>query len=103
VVDQMRMLQLASAAHTHLPLPPWLTRHPFPPSTPTPPPQVKMAQAPISQNQDYTAVQQEQWLRQEALQCVSSAAESLLSWYNKATAGQLTPDDDACVLNDWDG
>jgi hypothetical protein len=28
-------------------------------------------------------VQQEQWLRQEALQCVASAAEALLKWYRQ--------------------
>jgi hypothetical protein len=33
-----------------------------------PPLQVKMAQAPLTQGADHTAVQQEQWLRQEALQ-----------------------------------
>jgi hypothetical protein len=33
-----------------------------------PAPQVKMAQAPLPQGADHTVVQQEQWLRQEALQ-----------------------------------
>ncbi|KIZ07158.1 Brefeldin A-inhibited guanine nucleotide-exchange protein 2, partial [Monoraphidium neglectum] len=54
---------------------------------------VKMAQAPLTQGADHTAVQQEQWLRQEALQCLSSAAEGLLTWYNAATQGQLGHDD----------
>ena len=44
-----------------------------------------MAQAPLPSASDYSAMQQEQWLRQEALMCLSSAAEALLSWYNKAT------------------
>ncbi len=33
-----------------------------------PPPQVKMAQAPLPQGGDHAALQQDQWLRQEALQ-----------------------------------
>jgi brefeldin A-inhibited guanine nucleotide-exchange protein len=49
---------------------------------------VKLAQSQLPQNAEYTALQQEAWLRQEALQCLSSAAEALLQWYRKHS-GQL--------------
>ncbi|KAI8465270.1 MAG: hypothetical protein J3K34DRAFT_525495 [Monoraphidium minutum] len=55
---------------------------------------VKMAQAPLPQGGDYTAVQQEQWLRQEALQCLSSASEALLAWYNAAARVEAGQGDD---------
>ena len=44
---------------------------------------VKMAQAALPVNADSQQVQQEQWLRQEALQCLASAAEALLRWYRQ--------------------
>ena len=44
---------------------------------------VKMAQAALPVNADSQQVQQEQWLRQEALQCLASAAEALLKWYRQ--------------------
>lgn len=34
-------------------------------------------------NADSQQVQQEQWLRQEALQCLAAAAEALLKWYRQ--------------------
>lgn len=37
------------------------------------------------QNVDYQAIQQEQWLRQEALQCLASASQALLAWYKEAS------------------
>lgn len=54
---------------------------------------VKMAQNPLAPGLDHTQIQQEQWLRQEALQCLSSAAEALLHWYRGHTGGQGSADD----------
>jgi brefeldin A-inhibited guanine nucleotide-exchange protein len=53
---------------------------------------VKIAQSQLPQGGEYTAVQQEQWLRQEALQCLASAAEALLKWYRKSSG--LLPGED---------
>lgn len=44
---------------------------------------VKMAQAALPVNADSQQVQQEQWLRQEALQCLASAPEALLKWFRQ--------------------
>jgi hypothetical protein len=43
----------------------------------------RLAQAALPVNADSQQVQQEQWLRQEALQCLASAAEALLKWYRQ--------------------
>ncbi len=34
---------------------------------------------------DNQALAQEQWLRQEALQCLASATEALLAWYRQSS------------------
>jgi hypothetical protein len=47
---------------------------------------VKMAQAALPHGADAAAQQQEQWLRQEALQCVASAAEALWRWHRERAA-----------------
>eukprot|EP00879_Flechtneria_rotunda_P009955 GHRR01010411.1.p1 GENE.GHRR01010411.1~~GHRR01010411.1.p1 ORF type:complete len:1258 (+),score=566.72 GHRR01010411.1:286-4059(+) len=63
---------------------------------------VKIAQASLPTAADHQQLQQEQWLRQEALQCLASAAEALWVWY-KQNSGQGTPaalssrDDDAAA------
>eukprot|EP00775_Hariotina_reticulata_P008270 gene8270-8458_t len=49
---------------------------------------VKMAQAGLPVGADAQQLQQEQWLRQEALQCLSSAAGALWKWYRQSS-GQL--------------
>lgn len=46
---------------------------------------VKMAQAALPVGADQQQIAQEQWLRQEALQCLASAAEALLKWYRQST------------------
>jgi hypothetical protein len=50
---------------------------------------VKMAQAALPVNSDAQQLQQEQWLRQEALQCLASASQALLSWYRESTGQGL--------------
>lgn len=50
---------------------------------------VKMAQAPLSASADGPALAQEQWLRQEALTCLSSACGALWTWHSRAAGGQL--------------
>lgn len=46
---------------------------------------VKMAQASLPVAADQQQIAQEQWLRQEALQCLASAAEALFKWYRNTT------------------
>eukprot|EP00882_Tetradesmus_deserticola_P027689 GHRQ01030760.1.p3 GENE.GHRQ01030760.1~~GHRQ01030760.1.p3 ORF type:complete len:129 (-),score=66.95 GHRQ01030760.1:322-708(-) len=48
---------------------------------------VKMAQAALPASSEAAQLQQEQWLRQEALQCLASASQALLAWY-RASTGQ---------------
>lgn len=50
---------------------------------------VKMAQQALPVNSDAQQLQQEQWLRQEALQCLASASAALLSWYRQSTGQGL--------------
>lgn len=52
---------------------------------------VKMAQAALPATADQQQLQQEQWLRQEALQCLASATEALLEWYRESSGQELPP------------